>query len=53
MGFQHAELRATALLSAHNSDRDERDEALWKDLYGRVAEIVGDPKYEPIIAMMG
>lgn len=37
-----------ATLSAHNDERDVRDEQLWDELYRKVAELIADPRYAVI-----
>lgn len=52
MGWNTVQLHVSASTSAHNSERDDRDEALWTDLHDRIAELCKDPKYEPISPMV-
>jgi hypothetical protein len=48
MGYDSRELRITASVSRHNSDKDDEHDALWADLCARVEAIVNEPQYEPI-----
>jgi len=52
MGYKAEALRVVVSLSNHNSEKDKEHEELWKDLIKRVEEIVEDPKYSPIQAMV-
>jgi hypothetical protein len=57
MGYneQRLEVLVTARTSAHNSERDQVEEALWRSLASRVEtavdEIVSEPEYAAIGAM--
>jgi hypothetical protein len=51
MGYDTKEFKVTARTSAHNDDRDQRDEALWDELRARITAVASDPRYEPISPM--
>ncbi len=49
MGYEQVYLRATALVSRHNSERDRRDDELWKEFLDRVRLIANEPRYQRIL----
>lgn len=52
MGYTAISMLVTANLSAHNSQQDDDDQALWDDLASRVRALADEAKYKPICAMV-
>lgn len=48
MGWERVTLRASALVSRHNSDKDRADDALWAEYIARVRAITEEARYEAI-----
>lgn len=51
MGRTHEEFKVTASLSSHNSEQDDIDDALWRDLCEKIKALAKDPKYAGIMPM--
>lgn len=49
MGWERKTIEISGSVSRHNSERDDRDDALWAELTGRLRMIVDDPRYEPLM----
>lgn len=49
MGRRTAEITVAVNLSNHNSEQDERDEALARDLAQRIKAIAEEPQYAEIL----
>lgn len=52
MGRNSQSLKVVATTSAHNSERDDADEALWDELRGKIEALVSDPVYASISPLM-
>jgi hypothetical protein len=48
MGRQHVELKVTAAVSRHNSEKDEIDDTLWRLLELEIQKLIGQDKYKSI-----
>jgi hypothetical protein len=48
MGHDQQSATIYAYVSRHNSENDERDDALWDRLKEEVAVVLAKPVYEPI-----
>jgi len=53
MGYNVTSVQITVRLSSHNDERDERDKALWAELWQAVANLAADPRYEDIQPSVG
>ncbi len=52
MGYERLKFSVECLLSRHNSEKDKEHDALWAELRLKVEDIVNEPKYEEIQALM-
>ena len=48
MGRETKEMTVCAWVSRHNSEQDEKDEALWEELRRRIGEVCEEPQFASI-----
>lgn len=52
MGREGKSITVIATVSRHNSEQDDIDNYNWDDLVSRIENIVNEPRYERICAMV-
>lgn len=48
MGWEQQQLKIIGRVSRHNSEDDDRDDALWRHLVRRVRHIAQEDQYKPL-----
>jgi hypothetical protein len=51
VGYERKEFVVMGHVSRHNSEKDERHDALWDEVVKKLEAIIDDPKYSEITLM--